>query len=65
METIRFTASSLPLMARTGHGLMSDLSPLSGVERKLDFGVVRSAFDPKADISRVSGIQAAIDKTLA
>jgi hypothetical protein len=26
---------------------MSDLSPLSGVERKLDFGAVRSVFDPK------------------
>jgi hypothetical protein len=25
---------------------MSDLSPLSGVKRKLDFGAVRSAFDP-------------------
>ena len=25
---------------------MSDLSPLSGVERKLDFGAVRAAFDP-------------------
>jgi hypothetical protein len=24
---------------------MSDLSPLSGVKRKLDFGAVRSAFD--------------------
>ena len=27
---------------------MSDLSPLSGVERKLDFGAVRSVFDPTA-----------------
>jgi hypothetical protein len=25
---------------------MSDLSPLSGVERKLDFGAVRSVDDP-------------------
>jgi hypothetical protein len=25
---------------------MSDLSPLSGVERKLNFGAFRSAFDP-------------------
>jgi len=25
---------------------MSDLSPLSGVKRKLDFGAVRAAFDP-------------------
>jgi len=34
------------LMARNGHGAMSDLSPLSGVKRKLDFGAVRAAFDP-------------------
>ena len=26
---------------------MSDLSPLSGVKRKSDFGAVRSAFDPR------------------
>jgi hypothetical protein len=26
---------------------MSDLSPLSGVKRKLDFGAVRTGFDPK------------------
>ena len=26
---------------------MSDLSPLSGVKRKSDFGAVRAAFDPK------------------
>jgi hypothetical protein len=25
---------------------MSELSPLSGVKRKLDFGAVRAAFDP-------------------
>jgi hypothetical protein len=25
---------------------MSDLSPLSGVKRKSDFGAVRSAYDP-------------------
>jgi len=31
---------------------MSELSPLSKVERKLDFGAVKSAFDPKEDISR-------------
>src|SRR6266576_6615516 len=35
------------LMALFGHGAMSDLSPLSGVKRKLDFGAVRSAFDPE------------------
>jgi len=28
-----------------GHGPMSDLSPLSGGERKLDFGAVRSVDD--------------------
>ena len=31
---------------RLGHGPMSDLSPLSGEERKLDFGAVRSVDDP-------------------
>jgi len=30
---------------------MSDLSPLSGVKRKLDFGAVRSAFDPKETLA--------------
>jgi hypothetical protein len=34
-------------MALFGHGAMSDLSPLSGVKRKLDFGAVRAAFDPE------------------
>ena len=29
-------------MARNGHGPMSDLSPLSGEERKSNFGAVRS-----------------------
>ena len=29
-------------MARTGRGPMYDLGPLSGDERKLDFGAVRS-----------------------
>src|SRR5712671_5123610 len=48
METIRFTASSLPLMALFGHGPMSDLSPLSGEERKSNFGAVRSVDDPSA-----------------
>jgi len=27
---------------------MSELSPLSGTKRKLDFGAVRAAFDPSA-----------------
>ena len=34
-------------MALFGHGAMSDLSPLLGVKRKLDFGAVRAAFDPQ------------------
>jgi len=33
-------------MARNRHAAMSDLSLLSGVERKSQFGAVRSAFDP-------------------
>ena len=36
------------LLALFGHGAMSDVSPFSGEERKLDFGTVRSEFDPKA-----------------
>jgi hypothetical protein len=32
---------------------MSDLSLLSGVERKLDFGAVRSAFDPQRTSSLI------------
>jgi hypothetical protein len=31
---------------------MSDLSPLSGVKRKLDFGAVRSVDDPELDETR-------------
>ena len=34
------------LLARNGHGPMSDLSPLSGEKRKSNFGAVRSGFDP-------------------
>src|SRR5258706_13555733 len=33
------------ISALFGHGAMSDLSPLSGVKRKLDFGAVRAAFE--------------------
>src|SRR5258706_15488690 len=36
-----------PLLARNGHGAMSDMSPLSGVERKSDFGAVTSEEDGK------------------
>ena len=35
----------------SGHGAMSDLSPLSGAKRKLHFGAVRAAFDPEADFA--------------
>jgi hypothetical protein len=44
----RFKTS--PLLARNGHGVMSDLSPLSGVKRKLDFWAVRSVDDPSATL---------------
>jgi hypothetical protein len=37
-----------PFMALFGHAAMSDLSPLSGVKRKLYLGAARSAYDPKA-----------------
>src|SRR5258708_12301089 len=39
-------AARCRLLARTGHGPMSDLSPLSGEERKSNFGAVRSGVDP-------------------
>jgi hypothetical protein len=32
---------------------MSDFSPLSGLKRKLDFGAVRSACDPKLTFNEV------------
>ena len=35
-------------MALFGPHAMSELSPLSGAKRKLDFGAIRAAFDPKA-----------------
>jgi hypothetical protein len=37
---------------------MSDLSLLSGVERKLDFGAVRSAFDPERTLALAGCSQA-------
>jgi hypothetical protein len=43
-------------MALFGHGAMSELSLLSGVKRKLDFGALRSAFDPErtsGDVERL------------
>ena len=38
------------LVAPFGHRVMSELSLPSGVERKSDFGAVRAAFDPEADM---------------
>jgi hypothetical protein len=38
------------LLAQRGHGAMSELSPLSGVKLKSDFGAVRAAFDPEGDL---------------
>src|SRR5712671_2090433 len=43
-------------MATNGHGAMSDLSPLSGVKWKLNFGAVRAAFDSKQSCSGLSGL---------
>src|SRR5258706_16475146 len=37
-----------PFLAPNGHGPMSDLSPLSGEERKSNFGAARSVDDPSA-----------------
>ena len=45
-------------MALFGHGAMSELSPFSVVERKLDFGAVRASFDPGTDIVDNSQIDA-------
>jgi hypothetical protein len=39
-------------MALFGLHPMSELSPLSGAKRKLDFGAVRAAFDPNATSTR-------------
>ena len=39
------------LLARNGHGAMSDLSPLSGEERKSNFGAVRSVVDPSETLA--------------
>jgi hypothetical protein len=49
-------ASQCPVVAaaRNGHGPMSDLSPLSGEERKSNFGAVRSVDDPNATSSALS-----------
>ena len=39
------------MAARNGHGAMSELSLLSGEERKSTFGAVRSVDDPATDIA--------------
>jgi hypothetical protein len=41
-------------MAQNGRGATPDLSPLSGEERKSDFGAVRAAFDPGCVKTRTS-----------
>jgi hypothetical protein len=43
----------MTLLALFGHGSMSDLSPLSGEERKSNFGAARSVNDPTQTSSRV------------
>src|SRR5258708_32184544 len=39
--------NACPLLARAGHGVMSDLSLLSGVKRKSGLRAVRSVVDPE------------------
>ena len=41
-----FEVRRLPDMAQNGHGVMSDLSPLSGAERKTSARDEYFAFDP-------------------
>src|SRR5204863_9147772 len=41
-------------MALFGHGAMSDLSPLSGVKRKSNFGAAKSVDDPGCVKTRLS-----------
>jgi hypothetical protein len=48
-------------LARTGHGAMADLSPLSGEERKSDFGAVRSVDDPEQTLGLSSATNRAGD----
>src|SRR5258706_2407635 len=45
LPVVRFSTFAT-ISARNGPPAVSDLSPLSGVKRKLDFGAVRAAFDP-------------------
>ena len=37
---------ALPLLALFGPHAMSELSPLSGAKRKLEFGAAKADFDP-------------------
>src|SRR5437763_12175567 len=46
----RQQATSATKSARNGHGAMSDLSPLSGEERKSKFGIARSVDDHNSDL---------------
>jgi hypothetical protein len=39
-------------MARYGHGSLSDLGPLSEVERKSDFGSATSVVDPERTLEQ-------------
>jgi hypothetical protein len=45
---------SFLLLARFGYGATSELSLLSGVKLKSDFGSVRAAFDPERTSSPVA-----------
>jgi hypothetical protein len=51
-----------PLLARNGHGPMSDLSPLSGVKQKSNFGAVKSAFDPGCSL--IPGLRSRLSKNI-
>src|SRR5258705_6694147 len=46
LRVVRFSTFAT-VSAQLGHGEMSDLSPLSGVKRKSNFGAVRSVDDPQ------------------
>jgi hypothetical protein len=46
-----------PEMALFGHGAMSDLSPLSGEERKSNFGAAKSVDDPSPTSARLLGLR--------
>jgi hypothetical protein len=50
-EMIEQERRRLPPLALFGHGAMSDSSPLSGEERKSNFGAARSVDDPTATLA--------------